>query len=175
MMEGMGASRWHHLRAVAVLPGTVTVLVPATLLHLTHRAPLIDGACRIGLRGLGAALLLLGLALMVQAIGLFGRVGEGTLAPWDPTQKLVVRGVYRHVRNPMITGVMSVLLGEAALFASAAQLGWFLAFALANVIYIPLAEEPGLERRFGADYREYKRHVPRWIPRLRPWTPPART
>jgi protein-S-isoprenylcysteine O-methyltransferase Ste14 len=81
----------------------------------------------------------------------------------------VVRGVYRHVRNPMISGVLFVLLGEALLTASRPLFGWFLSFALINAIYIPLLEEPGLVHRFGDGYRIYKRHVPRWIPRLTPW------
>jgi protein-S-isoprenylcysteine O-methyltransferase Ste14 len=93
-------------------------------------------------------------------------------APWDPTQKLVVHGVYRHVRNPMITGVCSLLLGEAILFGSLPLLAWFLAVVVANLIYMPLFEEPGLDRRFGDDYRLYKHHVPRWIPRLTPWQGP---
>src|SRR5215470_14577043 len=89
-----------------------------------------------------------------------------------PTQKLVVRGVYRFVRNPMISGVLSILLGEAALFASPALLWWFVVAAAVNIVYIPLSEERGLERRFGDDYLAYKRNVPRWIPRLKPWIPP---
>jgi protein-S-isoprenylcysteine O-methyltransferase Ste14 len=109
---------------------------------------------------------------MTWTIRRFARDGEGTLAPWDPTQRLVVEGVYRHVRNPMITGVVTNLVGEALLFGSSALAVWALLFALANAIYIPLAEEPGLERRFGADYRRYKAGVPRWIPRVRPWTDP---
>lgn len=170
MIGPVTSSRWKHLRAITVLPGTVTVLVPATILHFTRQARLAP-APRIGIAAAGLLLIVVGLGLMVRTIRLFARIGEGTLAPWDPTQKLVVRGVYRYVRNPMITGVMSVLLGEAAFFGSPALLGWFVAFAMVNMIFIPLWEEPGLERRFGADYREYKRHVPRWIPRLTPWTP----
>ena len=96
-------------------------------------------------------------------------VAEATLAPWNPPQKLVVRGVYRHVRNPMITGALCILLGEAIFFGSWWLLGWF-GFALVlNLFYIPLFEEPGLARRFGEDYLLYKRNVPRWIPRLTPW------
>jgi protein-S-isoprenylcysteine O-methyltransferase Ste14 len=98
-------------------------------------------------------------------------VGEGTIAPWDPPQRLVVRGVYRHVRNPMITGLCLVLLGEALLAASLPLLGLFAFGVIINVIYIPLSEEPGLARRFGDDYLTYKRNVPRWIPRLKPWQP----
>ena len=99
-------------------------------------------------------------------------LGEGTLAPWDETRRLVVRGVYRHVRNPMITGVLCLLLGEASLLGSLPLLGWFALFLLANALYIPLAEERGLERRFGEEYLLYKRNVPRWIPRVRPWNSP---
>jgi protein-S-isoprenylcysteine O-methyltransferase Ste14 len=109
---------------------------------------------------------------MYQTIGLFVRVGEGTLAPWDPTQKLVVRGVYRHVRNPMISGVFCILLGEAILAGSLPLLDWFFFFLLVNLIYIPLLEEPGLARRFGEDYLRYKENVPRWIPQVKPWEAP---
>src|SRR5262249_58180025 len=118
----------------------------------------------IGIIGIGV-----GFLLMVATIRLFVRVGRGTFAPWDPPQHLVVRGVYRHVRNPMISGVLFVLLGESLLTASRPLFGWFLIFALINAIYIPLWEEPGLVHRFGDEYRTYKRNVPRWIPRLTPW------
>lgn len=109
---------------------------------------------------------------MYQTISLFVRVGKGTLAPWMPTQKLVVRGIYRHVRNPMISGVSCVLLGESSLFGSFPLSLWFLFFLLLNMIYIPIFEEPGLENRFGDDYKLYKENVPRWIPRLTAWEPP---
>jgi protein-S-isoprenylcysteine O-methyltransferase Ste14 len=82
-----------------------------------------------------------------------------------------VRGPYRHVRNPMISGVFAVLLGEAALLGSLPLLAWAAAFAAANTIWMPLVEEPGLVRRFGADYEAYRANVPRWVPRLRPWEP----
>jgi protein-S-isoprenylcysteine O-methyltransferase Ste14 len=118
------------------------------------------------------ALIAAGLGLMYRTISLFARVGEGTLAPWDPTRRLVVLGPYRHVRNPMITGVLAVLLGEAVLLGSAALLVWFGAFFAVNAIWMPLVEEPGLVERFGDDYRRYKRAVPRWIPRRTPWTAP---
>jgi protein-S-isoprenylcysteine O-methyltransferase Ste14 len=104
---------------------------------------------------------------MVATIRLFVMVGKGTLAPWNPTQKLVVQGVYRHVRNPMISGVMFILLDEVFLAASLPLLIWFLIFVVANVVYIPLAEEPGLAKRFGEDYLTYKQNVPRWMPRVR--------
>jgi protein-S-isoprenylcysteine O-methyltransferase Ste14 len=102
-------------------------------------------------------------------VQLLANVGQGTLAPWDPTQHIVVRGPYRHVSNPMISGVLAVLLGEAALLGSLPVFCWFLFFLALNQLYIPRFEEPGLEDRFGEEYRFYKRHVPRWVPRLRAW------
>lgn len=165
-----------QLRAAAILPGNVALLVPAAILLATRGAPRLAASTPLlqaGLRAAGALSLVAGLALVASAIGLFTAVGGGTLAPWDPTRRLVVRGAYRHVRNPMIGGVMAVLLGEALLLASTALLGWFLAFVVANAVYIPLFEEPGLERRFGEEYREYRRNVPRWLPRRRPWEPGA--
>jgi protein-S-isoprenylcysteine O-methyltransferase Ste14 len=164
---------WKHLRAVLLLPVVVTVVIPGTILWLA--GPDTLGlwqsvlATRVVLPALGGALLCLGLVLMVATIRLFVTVGKGTLAPWNPTQRLVVQGVYRHVRNPMIAGVFFVLLGEAVLAASLPLLGWFAAFVAVNAVYIPLAEEPGLVKRFGSDYLAYKRNVPRWVPRLRPW------
>ena len=113
--------------------------------------------------------ILLGLALMVLTNRLFTTVGHGTLAPWEPPQRLVVRGVYQHVRNPMITGALSILLGEAIFFGSWWLLGWFGFALILNLIYIPLVEERGLAKRFGEDYLVYKQNVPRWIPRLTPW------
>ena len=166
----MSSNHWRQVCAIAILPGTVAVFVPAVILFTRQSASSLT--LRLGLAVAGSALIVLGLVLIVQTIRLFSSIGEGTLAPWDPTQKLVVRGVYQFVRNPMISGVMSILLGEAALFASPALLWWFVGVASVNMIYIPLWEERGLERRFCDAYLEYKRNVPRWIPRLKPWIPP---
>jgi protein-S-isoprenylcysteine O-methyltransferase Ste14 len=121
--------------------------------------------------GVGAALVVLGLRLMWRTISLFSNVGEGTLAPWDPARKLVVTGPYRHVRNPMITGVFTVLSGETLVLGATGMAIWTAAFAAVNAIYMPLVEEPGLVRRFGEDYVSYRRNVPRWVPMRRPWTP----
>lgn len=157
------------LAAVCLLPGTVTLLVPASLVYL-HGIEVgwgLPGALAAVPPLIGGTAIVAGLRLMYQTISLFWTVGEGTLAPWDATRKLVVRGPYRRVRNPMITGVALVLLGEATLLGSPLILIWCGLFATANALYIPLFEEPGLARRFGDDYRRYARAVPRWIPRLR--------
>ena len=159
---------WKQLRAILLLPGMVAVLIPATILYCTGVAwP--PSPWNIVLPVVGSVLILVGLILMAWTIGLFVTVGKGTLAPWNPPQKLVVRGVYRHVRNPMITGVLCILLGESVFFGSLPLLGLFAFGLILNLIYIPLSEEPGLARRFGDDYLLYKKNVPRWIPRLTPW------
>jgi protein-S-isoprenylcysteine O-methyltransferase Ste14 len=106
---------------------------------------------------------------MVSTNRLFATVGHGTLAPWNPPQRLVVRGIYRHVRNPMMLGVCSILFGEALFTASLPLLCWFTFFVIVVMIVIPLVEEPGLVRRFGEDYVVYRQNVPRWIPRRTPW------
>ncbi len=156
---------WKQLRAILLLPGTIAVIIPATILYFTG----IGWPPSPWNVVTGSAFMILGLTLMVWTNRLFATVGKGTLAPWNPPEKLVVQGVYQHVRNPMITGALCILLGEAVFFGSWWLLGLF-GFALTvNLIYIPLVEERGLVRRFGNDYLHYKQNVPRWIPRLTPW------
>jgi protein-S-isoprenylcysteine O-methyltransferase Ste14 len=161
-------------RAIGLLPGVGVAGIPALILVLTDFdiGWGLTGALQIMPIVAGVALIAAGLALMYRTISLFAREGEGTLAPWDPTQRLVVRGPYRFVRNPMIVGVLTVVLGEAAVFGSPALAVWAGVFFAVNALWFPLVEEPGLVQRFGADYEEYRRHVPRWLPRLSPWTPP---
>ena len=111
----------------------------------------------------------LGLSMQLYTTSLFFRFAQGTLAPWQPTQKLVIRGPYRYCRNPMITGVVMMLLGEGLFFNALAILIWGCVFFLMNTMYFIFKEEPAMLARFGESYAEYKRHVPRWIPRLRPY------
>jgi protein-S-isoprenylcysteine O-methyltransferase Ste14 len=155
-----------------LLPGTVSVVVPALIL-LTGDGPNIgwglEGILAVASPVVGFALIAAGLALWVWTVRLFASIGEGTLAPWDPTRHLVVDGPYRHVRNPMITGVLLVLLGEAALLGAPGLLLWAAIFVAVNHVFFFLHEEPTLERRFGEEYRDYKRHVPRWLPRRTPY------
>lgn len=170
----MSKALGRHLRAIVALPLMTTVVIPAVVLRLNgidsynlHEAA---PATRFILPAVGAALIAAGLALLVSTIRFFATLGQGTLAPWDPTQRLVVAGPYRHVRNPMISGVMSILLGEALAAASLPLAIWFLLFVLANVTFIPWFEEPDLVKRFGEAYDIYRANVPRWVPRLTPWT-----
>lgn len=158
--------------AIVVLPFTVTVVVPVWLAR-RERVGLSIGTGlpeRVAALG-GLALMAAGLGLFAASLRRFITDGRGTLAPWDPPRTLVIRGPYRYVRNPMISGVVLVLFGEALFLLSRPHLMWALIFLAINAIYIPLLEEPLLALRFGDAYREYCRHVPRLLPRLRPWDP----
>jgi protein-S-isoprenylcysteine O-methyltransferase Ste14 len=162
------STRLGHFGAVLALPFNVLVVIPAVLVWLRGADIAGPGQLRFWLSALCFAA---GLSLMAGTIRRFVVEGDGTLAPWDPTQKLVVSGVYRHVRNPMISGVVINLVGETLLLGSAAIGAWAAAFFVLNALYMPLSEEPGLEKRFGEDYRRYRENVPRWLPRRTPWTP----
>ena len=161
-----------HIVAL-VLPVSVTILVPVLVLGLAGTAVGWGLPRPLGIVPAlaGGALIGLGLAGVAWTVSLFATAGEGTLAPWDPTRKLVLRGPYRHLRNPMITSVAVILLGEAALAGSPWLLGWLGLFLTINAIYIPLVEESGLVRRFGEEYVCYRANVPRWLPRRRPFEP----
>ncbi len=165
---------WSLVRTILILPGTALVYVPAAILWATEGTPYAAiPAAATDPRMVAADVLgLTGLALAVWTMRLFATIGRGTPAPWDPPQKLVVRGPFRHVRNPMISSVLMMLGAEALAFGSWPLAAWLVVFFAANAIYFPLSEEKGLEARFGDDYRLYKANVPRWIPRLRGWDPP---
>jgi protein-S-isoprenylcysteine O-methyltransferase Ste14 len=159
-----------HLLSILLLPFVVVVVIPRSLLAdavpgTWGGGPALDQLSRAA----GVVVFAIGFALFAWCVSLFARVGRGTLAPWDPTRRLVAVGPYRHVRNPMISGVLLMLAGEALFWRSGALALGAGAFLLINHAYFLLSEEPGLERRFGEGYREYRAHVPRWIPRLRPW------
>lgn len=112
----------------------------------------------------GVLIAALGVAFLAACIFEFARSGRGTLSPVDPPRRLVVRGLYRYVRNPMYVSVTTIVLGEALLARSQALaiywLGWF---ACVNIFVLGY-EEPTLRERFGESYDEYCRRVPRWIP-----------
>jgi protein-S-isoprenylcysteine O-methyltransferase Ste14 len=157
------------LISIILLPFVVVVLVPCWLIN-TFPSGYSNSAVRWTLSAAGAALFAIGFTLFVWCVSLFARIGHGTLAPWDPTRKLVAAGPYRHVRNPMISGVGLMLFAESVIFGSAAILICAVCFVIINHIYFVFFEERGLENRFGEDYSRYKRNVPRWIPRIEPWS-----
>lgn len=150
-----------------ILPFTVLVIVP---LLIEDNLTLVFGILPIT----GLLLVTAGLGIMAITISMFIRIGRGTLAPWSPTRNLVTNGIYAYVRNPMILGVFIVLIGESLIFHSMNIFVWAVIFFLINSIYFIASEEPGLAKRFGNEYLEYKQNVPRWIPRLKPWTPSSK-
>jgi protein-S-isoprenylcysteine O-methyltransferase Ste14 len=159
------ASLMAHLRDVLILPFTVTCIVP--YLIYDPQQDLISNHTLIKIAG--SLFLVSGLSLFLYTVFLFKKIGRGTLAPWSAKQKLVVAGPYRYCRNPMITGVLFILTGETFILHSTSIMLWAVIFFTINTLYFIISEEPGLLTRFGDEYREYKKHVPRWIPRITPY------
>jgi len=146
-------------------PALVLVLLPWYITHF--RIP--DGQSP-ALIVASTALMILGLIPLVESIGRFIVVGRGTLMPAVPTERLVVSGLYRHVRNPMYIGVITTLAGEALLFRSRHMLVYLATVWLLMHTFVCLYEEPRLARTFGDEFQRFRKNVPRWVPRLRPWT-----
>jgi len=125
-----------------ILPITVLVFVPLWIEK--------DWTIRVNFSLFaGSILVLIGLMIMVVCISAFIRIGRGTLAPWSPTKKLVITGLYRYVRNPMIFGVLIALIGEAFALRSLNILIWAASFFIINTLYFIVYEEPNLEDRIG--------------------------
>ena len=140
-----------------VLPGTVAVYAPWWIL----RGATLAGAGP--LRWLGLVPLALGVAIYVWCVYDFAIAGRGTPAPIDPPKDLVQRGLYRYTRNPMYVGVLSVLAGEAWLFASPALALYAATVATGFHLFVRHYEEPTLRRLFGDAYERYCDAVPRWL------------
>lgn len=156
-----------HLKSF-ILPIGVLVIIPVILLSVISPIHPLLG---INIFNLSVQIVLAaimggsGLFLLIICIQLFARLGKGTLAPWDPTGKLVIAGPYRYSRNPMISGVFLVLCAEAIALGSLSILIWSFLIFVINHIYFVYFEEPALAQRFGNEYIEYKANVPRWMPR----------
>ena len=150
-------------KASLALPVPVAIIIPSLLLYFSGWQ-LSDFVLWRFL--IGAVCFLAGLLLAVSTVRLFPKLGNGTPAPWDPTSKMIISGPYAYVRNPMITGVVLILTGEALMLSSWAIGIWAIVFLIINMFYFPSSEEPGLRKRFGKEYEEYCKNVPRYIPVL---------
>jgi protein-S-isoprenylcysteine O-methyltransferase Ste14 len=148
-----------NLLFTVLVPGTVAVTVP--LLLAAGGSPPAGGPLGV----LAAVLLALGAALYTWCVWDFARHGRGTPAPIDAPRRLVVRGPYRVVRNPMYVAVVTVIAGQAALFRSSTILLYGAAVATGFALFVLLYEEPHLRRTFGAEYEDYLARVGRWLPR----------
>jgi protein-S-isoprenylcysteine O-methyltransferase Ste14 len=157
----MTKSAWRWIGALLftlLVPGVVTVVLPYWILD--RSVAVRPGPWSVA----GALLLLLGLGVYLRCLWDFVVVGRGIPAPVDHPKHLVVRGLYRNVRNPMYLGVLTVLLGEVALFRSAALLRYAALWLLVVHVVVRVYEEPNLRSRFGASYEHYCQHVRRWLP-----------
>jgi protein-S-isoprenylcysteine O-methyltransferase Ste14 len=149
-----------------IAPGTVAGLIPWLITHWRMQ----DHTAATSLT-IGGLLVAAGLAALVECFARFARTGGGTPAPLAPTQRLVVTGLYRFVRNPMYVAVVMLIFGQMLLFSSAALMAYGVAVWTAFHLFVVFFEEQRLERKFPDEYPAYIAHVGRWIPRLTPWRP----
>ena len=139
----------------------VLVLVPARVLQWSGvRAPSAFGAAQLT----GLAIAFAGGAMTVWCVLAFAFVGRGTPAPFDPPRRLVVRGPYRFVRNPMYVAAATALASAALYYQSLSLLAYVAVFMLATHLFVVWYEEPTLSRMFGDDYAAYRARVRRWLP-----------
>jgi protein-S-isoprenylcysteine O-methyltransferase Ste14 len=143
-----------------LLPGTVTVFVPGLIISKVRLAIPWNAWSVLAL-----VPLVFGVSILLRCIWDFAASGRGTLAPVDPPTALVVRGLYRYVRNPMYVGVLVILISEAWLFDSRALLLYAAGCFVVVHAFVLLYEEPHLRRKFGGAYVSYCQKVNRWVPR----------
>lgn len=149
-------------------PGTVVGLVPWLLTGWRFQDPLPFWA---PVRVLGGLLLVAGVGVAAQAFVRFVVEGLGTPAPVAAPERLVVGGMYRHVRNPMYVSLLVAIVGEALVLGQLSLVVYAAVVGAISWLFVRLHEEPALRRRFGGQYEAYRRAVPGWWPRLRPWDP----
>ena len=152
---------------LVIAPGTLAGYIPWTFTRWQMRAPFFPFA-----RAVGVMEIFLGLPVLLDSFARFALQGFGTPAPVAPPSRLVVSGLYRYVRNPMYVAVMLIILGQAMLFGDVRLIYYGAAVALGFHLFVLLYEEPALRAKFGDDYADYCRHVPRWRIRFRPYTQP---
>ena len=156
--------RNNWLKAILLLPFNVTVIIPIILLWYTDYQWCIPTWEQIIL---GVMIFCSGLGLFIKTSLFFHKLGQGTLSPLAPPNRLVIQGPYKIVRNPMILGILLILLSEALLFSSKCIAIYTLIFFLINCIYFKTVEEKMLIKRFGQDYIAYRDSVPMWLPNFR--------
>jgi len=144
---------------LGLAPGVVAGLLPWWLTGWQSTGP------PIWLQALGWVVILAGVAVIVEAFARFVLEGIGTPAPVAPTEKLVVGGLYRYVRNPMYLAVEAVILGQAAVLGRWVLVAYAFVFGVTVWSFVRWYEEPTLRRQFGPAYDEYRARVPAWWPR----------
>ena len=147
-------------------PGIVAGLLPWSITRWR-----VAGPPPWPVRAFGVGLVVAGGLVLVSAFARFVAEGLGTPAPVAPTERLVVGGLYRYVRNPMYLAVLTAIVGQALILGRVALMAYGAVVAVAFVVFVRLYEEPTLHQTFGDAYETYRRAVPAWLSRLRPWTP----
>lgn len=147
-------------------PGVVAGLIPYWLSGWQTRGPALAWQ---PVQPIGGALIVVGVLMLISAFVRFVREGAGTPAPVAPTERLVVGGLYRYVRNPMYLAVLAIIVGQALAFANVRLLAYAVAVWVGFATFVKLYEEPTLKRRYGEQYEAYRRAVPAWLPRMRAW------
>ena len=163
--QSTASSIWLALRSLLwtiLLPGLVAGFIPWRYFGLANvRLEYGRPAHLLGLLSIGT-----GVLLLAACVWEFARSGRGTLSPADPPRHLVVRGLYRYVRNPMYLSVTAIVLGEALLTQSRGLLVYWAAWFLIVNLFVMSYEEPALRKRFGGSFDSYTKRVGRWLPRL---------
>jgi protein-S-isoprenylcysteine O-methyltransferase Ste14 len=152
----------------ALAPATVAGLVPWLLTRWEVQRPAPGGAVA---QVAGALLVGAGASVIANSFVRFAIEGVGTPAPFAPPKHLVVSGLYRYVRNPMYVSIAAAVTGQALLLGQPKLFGYAALGAIPVAAFVMFYEEPTLTDKFGAEYEEYKRNVPRWLPRITPWWP----
>lgn len=145
----------------SIFIGVIFIFLPSRILAWTGvSGPAVFGWPQYAGMILGAVGAILGL----WCVAAFAFIGQGTPAPFDPPRKLVVRGPYRFVRNPMYVGAYLVVAGTALYFWSLAMAVFLLVLLITSNLFVHFNEEPHLRRAFGQEYENYCKHVGRWLP-----------
>jgi len=157
------------IKAFMIAPLNIMIVIPSLLYWISTRWDFLH---RYSLKYspasefTGLTVMAFGFYIICRSVSDLTSKGEdGTPANWHPPKNLVVTGIYQRTRNPLVSGVTFVLLGETILSGAILVSGWFLFWIVSNLVVTPLLEEPELEARFGDIYLEYKKSVPRWFPR----------
>ncbi|MBT2547395.1 isoprenylcysteine carboxylmethyltransferase family protein [Arthrobacter sp. ISL-65] len=152
----------------ALAPATVAGLVPWLLTRWEIQQPVPGGAVA---QVAGGLLVAAGGSVIANSFVRFALEGVGTPAPFAPPKHLVVSGLYRYVRNPMYVSIAAAVVGQSLLLGQPILFGYAALGAVPVAAFVVFYEEPTLVRKFGAEYLEYRKNVPRWLPRLTPWRP----
>ena len=163
--------RKEYLKIVLILPGNVLITIPLLIFLFTKNYYFYHLVNPHNfLFYVAMFFLVLGMVFTIWSVRTFYiKGGDGTPAPWQPISNLVISGPYRYVRNPMILGVVYLLLFESAIFASVVLLLWTIVFFVGNIFYFKIFEEKQLIKRFGADYEDYKKKVSMFFPKFIPY------